>query len=83
MSAVPRAAVRHAIAALGLDPVELPSGAGHDATIMAMAGVPSAMLFFRSDAGGVSHAPEEWTEADAIVWGLQALELALRELAGA
>ena len=83
MSTVPRAAVRHAIAALGLDPVELPSGAGHDATIMAMAGVPSAMLFVRSDAGGVSHAPEEWTEADAIVWCLQALELALRELAGA
>ncbi len=73
----------HAIAALGLDPVELPSGAGHDATIMGMAGVPSAMLFVRSDAGGVSHAPEEWTEADAIVWCLQALELALRELAGA
>ena len=26
-----------------------------------MAGVPSAMLFVRSDAGGVSHAPEECT----------------------
>ena len=41
------------------------------------------MLFVRSDAGGVSHAPEEWTEADAVVWCVQALELALRELAGA
>ena len=29
------------------------------------AGIPSAMLFVRSDAGGVSHAPEESTGADA------------------
>jgi allantoate deiminase len=83
MSPGPRDAVRRAIGALGLDPLELPSGAGHDAAIMALAGVPSAMLFVRSDAGGVSHAPEEWTEADAVVWCLQALELALRELADA
>ena len=33
---------------------------------MGMAGVPSAMLFVRSDAGGVSHAPEETTGADAV-----------------
>jgi hypothetical protein len=31
----------------------------------------------------VSHAPEESTGADAVVLGLQALEAALRELAGA
>ena len=60
------AAVRRAVAGLGLDPVDLPSGAGHDAAIMATAGIPSAMLFVRSDAGGVSHAPEESTGADAI-----------------
>ena len=41
------------------------------------------MLFVRSDAGGVSHAPEEHTGADAVVLGVQALEAALRELAGA
>ena len=35
---------------------------------MSMAGVPSAMLFVRSDAGGISHAPEEYTEADAVGW---------------
>ena len=61
MSDPPRAALRRAVAALGVEPVELPSGAGHDAAILALAGVPSAMLFVRSDAGGVSHAPEEST----------------------
>lgn len=75
------AAVRRAVASLGLDPVDLPSGAGHDAAIMATAGIPSAMLFVRSDAGGVSHAPEESTGADAIALCVGALESALRELA--
>jgi allantoate deiminase len=83
MSDGPRDALRRAIVSLGLEPLELPSGAGHDAAILALEGVPSAMLFVRSDAGGVSHAPEESTGADAVVLGLQALEAALRELAGA
>jgi allantoate deiminase len=39
--------------------VELPSGAGHDAGILAHAGVESAMIFVRSLNGGVSHRPEE------------------------
>jgi N-carbamoyl-L-amino-acid hydrolase len=75
------ACVRRAVVGLGLDPVDLPSGAGHDAAIMATAGIPSAMLFVRSDAGGVSHAPEESTGADAIAACAQALKSALRELA--
>jgi N-carbamoyl-L-amino-acid hydrolase len=79
----PRGALARAVAGLGLTPVELPSGAGHDAAIFALAGVPSAMLFVRSDAGGVSHAPEEHTRPDAVVFAVQALEAALRELAGA
>ena len=61
--------------------VELASGAGHDATIMGMAGVPTAMLFVRSDAGGVSHAPEEMTGPDAVRCCLRVLESSLRELA--
>ncbi len=83
MSPGPTAAVRRAIASLGGEPFELPSGAGHDAQILGMAGVPVGMLFVRSDAGGVSHAPEELTEHDALVACVQALELALRELTGA
>jgi allantoate deiminase len=83
MSDAPRGAFTRAVAGLGLEPFELPSGAGHDAEIFALAGVPSAMLFVRSDAGGVSHAPEEHTGADAVVLAVQAFEAAVRELAGA
>jgi allantoate deiminase len=83
MHPLPRAALERAVTALGVELAELPSGAGHDAQILAAAGVPSAMLFVRSDAGGVSHAPEEHTGADAVVLAVQALEAALRELAAA
>ena len=47
------------IVALGHDPVRLPSGAGHDAQIMARL-CPSAMLFLRCR-GGISHNPAEFT----------------------
>jgi allantoate deiminase len=80
MSPEPMAALHAAISSLGSEPVELPSGAGHDAQILGRAGVPVAMLFVRSDAGGVSHAPEEHTETDALVACVRVLEPALREL---
>ena len=83
MSPGPKEALSRAVEALGVEPTELPSGAGHDAAILALAGVPSAMLFVRSDAGGVSHAPEESAAPTRSPWALQALERALRELAGA
>jgi acetylornithine deacetylase/succinyl-diaminopimelate desuccinylase-like protein len=83
MSERPKAALHRWIAELGIDAVELPSGAGHDAAILGMAGVPSAMLFVRSDAGGVSHAPEELTGREAIAACVRVLEPALRELAEA
>ena len=81
MHAGPMEALRRAVAAAGLAPVELPSGAGHDAAILAEAGIPTAMLFVRSDAGGVSHAPEEDTGADAVAAAVAVLEAALTELA--
>ena len=77
----PMEALRRAVAAAGLEPVELPSGAGHDAAILAEAGIPTAMLFVRSDAGGVSHAPEEDTGADAVSAAVAVLDAALTELA--
>jgi len=46
-----------AIEAAGLPAKRMPSGAGHDAMVMA-ARVPAAMLFVRSP-GGISHHPEE------------------------
>jgi allantoate deiminase len=46
-----------AIEGLALPPKRMPSGAGHDAMVMA-ARVPTAMLFLRSP-GGISHHPDE------------------------
>ncbi len=46
------------IAALGHRPIHLPSGAGHDAQMMAKL-CPSAMLFVRCK-GGISHNPAEY-----------------------
>ena len=43
---------------LGHTPVRLPSGAGHDAQVMARL-CPSAMLFVRCR-GGISHNPAEF-----------------------
>ncbi|MBA2332519.1 MAG: Zn-dependent hydrolase [Actinobacteria bacterium] len=75
------AALRAAIASLGLPAVELHSGAGHDAGILAAAGVPSAMLFVRSLNGGVSHSPAEHSSDEDIQLAVDALERALRQLA--
>jgi allantoate deiminase len=51
------AAAAEAIAALGHEPLRLPSGAGHDAMIMAKL-CPSGMIFVRCK-DGVSHNPAE------------------------
>lgn len=55
--------LEESIAALGQRTIRLPSGAGHDAQVMARL-CPSAMLFVRCR-GGVSHNPAEFaSEAD-------------------
>jgi len=46
------------------------SGAGHDAMILAAAGVPSLMLFVPSQ-GGVSHHPDELTSPRQLAGGIQ------------
>jgi N-carbamoyl-L-amino-acid hydrolase len=70
-------------AALLLDgaPV-LATGAGHDAGVLAGAGVPSLMLFVRNPTG-VSHSPAEHAEADDCAAGVDALETVVRDLRGA
>ena len=73
MSGAPLAALR---AVLPGAP-ELVSGAGHDAAILASAGVPSAMLFVRSLNGGASHSPGELSSPDDIELGIAALAAAL------
>lgn len=55
----------------------LPAGAGHDAAVLAAAGVPSAMVFVRNPTG-VSHAPDESASAEDIEAGVRALTALLR-----
>ncbi len=70
------------IASRGVPGIELPSGAGHDAGILAAAGVPSAMLFVRSLNGGISHSPDELSSAEDIELAIDVLASALARLAG-
>jgi N-carbamoyl-L-amino-acid hydrolase len=58
------------------------TGAGHDAGILANAGVPAAMIFVRNPTG-VSHSPAEWAEPEDCLAGVAALTVVLAELAGA
>ena len=77
------AAARAALDELGVPVVELPSGAGHDAGILAAAGVPSTMIFVRSLNGGVSHSPDELSSPEDVALAVDALERTLRRLATA
>jgi acetylornithine deacetylase/succinyl-diaminopimelate desuccinylase-like protein len=76
-----RAILRDEIERAGDRAVELHSGAGHDAGILAAAGVPSAMLFVRSLNGGVSHSPDELSSPEDIELAVEVLTAALRQLA--
>jgi N-carbamoyl-L-amino-acid hydrolase len=80
MSEEVRAALGAELAALGLPVLELPSGAGHDAGILAAAGVPSGMLFVRSLNGGISHNPDELSSDEDIALAVDVLTGALRRL---
>lgn len=51
------AALERNATSLGLKPVRLPSGAGHDVMNLALAGVPSSMVFIPHN--GLSHRPDE------------------------
>jgi acetylornithine deacetylase/succinyl-diaminopimelate desuccinylase-like protein len=60
---------------------ELVSGAGHDAGILAAAGVACGMLFVRSLNGGVSHSPDELSSGDDIARALDVLAAAAVRIA--
>ena len=66
-------ALRRAIAARGLPLVELASGAGHDAGVLARAGIPSVMLFVRALNGGVSHSPDELASEEDVALAVDVL----------
>jgi acetylornithine deacetylase/succinyl-diaminopimelate desuccinylase-like protein len=80
MADEPRAALRAELEQRGLPVLELHSGAGHDAAILAGAGVPTAMLFVRSLNGGVSHSPDELTSAEDVALAVDVLSGALARL---
>ena len=75
-----RDVLRAEIEARGLPVVELASGAGHDAAVLAAAGVPSAMLFVRSLNGGVSHSPDELSSEEDVAVAVDVLAAALARL---
>lgn len=64
---------------LGIPHRVMPSGAGHDAQTM-QGFCPSALVFVQSR-GGISHAPEEWTEWEHIVTGARLMLAAVQRLA--
>jgi N-carbamoyl-L-amino-acid hydrolase len=69
-----------ALAKTGLKAPVLPTGAGHDAGILA-ARVPTAMLFVRNPTG-VSHSPAEHADQADCEAGVRALAAVLEDLAG-
>ncbi|MFF4773643.1 allantoate amidohydrolase [Microtetraspora fusca] len=75
------APLRDRLAALLGDAPVLGTGAGHDAGILAAAGIPAAMLFVRNPTG-VSHSPAEHAERADCLAGVDALALAVADLAG-
>jgi acetylornithine deacetylase/succinyl-diaminopimelate desuccinylase-like protein len=76
-----RAVLRGELDGRDLAAPELPSGAGHDAGILAAAGVEAGMLFVRSLNGGVSHSPDELSSDDDVRLAIDVLSAALRRLA--
>jgi N-carbamoyl-L-amino-acid hydrolase len=70
-SAEVQSAIERAGASLGLGTSRLPSGAGHDAQMMALLG-PMGMIFVPS-VGGVSHSPKELTHWEDCARGADVL----------
>ena len=75
-----RAMLREELERRSLAAVELPSGAGHDAGVLAARGVETGMLFVRSLNGGISHSPDELTSNEDVGLALDVLTAALRRL---
>jgi N-carbamoyl-L-amino-acid hydrolase len=74
------AALAAACAAENLPTETVPSGAGHDAAIFQLAGVPSGMLFVRNANG--SHNPDEDMDVDDMLKGARVLRRAAEALGG-
>ncbi|MFN2468431.1 MAG: M20/M25/M40 family metallo-hydrolase [Gaiellaceae bacterium] len=75
-----RLVLREELSFRGLPTVDLPSGAGHDAGVLAAKGIPSAMLFVRSLNGGASHSPDELSSQADVALAVDVLASLLRRL---
>jgi hydantoinase/carbamoylase family amidase len=75
-----RRAVRAAARAQEVAIAEISSGGGHDAGVLAAAGVDAGMLFVRSRNGGASHRPDELSDEADIAAAIAVLSGALRSL---
>ncbi|NTW39039.1 MAG: allantoate amidohydrolase [Cellulomonadaceae bacterium] len=83
LAAVLQAPIAAALTQLGVDEIPLlPTGAGHDAGILAQAGVPTAMILVRN-VTGISHAPGEHADDADCLAGAAALAAAVRSQPGA
>jgi len=78
-----RAVLREEVERAGAPVVELPSGAGHDAGVLAAARVEAGMLFVRSLNEGASHSPEEQSSEEDIALAVDVLTATLERLARA
>jgi N-carbamoyl-L-amino-acid hydrolase len=63
------------------DNIATASWAGHDAGILATAGVPAGMLFVRAGRAGLSHSPHEAVDPADIAAAVEAMTRALTDLA--
>ncbi len=63
----------------GFSSMRMPSGAGHDAQIVAAFGIPTGMIFAPSK-DGISHSPKEWTDWDDCARGAEVLYRTIRAL---
>jgi beta-ureidopropionase / N-carbamoyl-L-amino-acid hydrolase len=75
-----RGRLASALAGRGITAPLLPTGAGHDAGVLA-ARIPAAMLFVRNPSG-VSHSPAEYAAMADCEAGVTALAAVLEDLAG-
>jgi N-carbamoyl-L-amino-acid hydrolase len=75
--AVMDARLRQKLLTLLEQPLEMPSGAGHDAAVFAKVGIPSAMILVRNDHG--SHNPDEAMTIEDFAVGTRALTALLRD----
>lgn len=71
--------LKHNADQLGIRYIDTPSGAGHDNGVLAAAGIPAAMMFFRQITGR-SHVPDEDIDIDAYLAGIQVMAGAAQDI---